>query len=225
MDISKDELKKQAKRRRRFVLYGVCLIIFAIIFYGGYIVVSSVPSKDNITLTEPVSDIDWSIGPKDAKVTIVEYSDLQCPACGFYAPIVESNIKAFASQSVRFVYRHYPLPQHKHARLAAKYAEAAGIQGKFFEMVSIIFENQRNWENLDDPASEFERYANLLGLDVAKLKADISSPVVATEIENDYTSGTKSGVNSTPSFFINGKLVDFKPTNEFIKTTIEKYLK
>lgn len=219
-----ENIKKINKQKRRLVIYVVLATVAVVMFYGAYIVVKSVPSKDSIVLSEPANDTDWSIGPKDARVTIVEYSDLQCPACGFYAPIVDDVIKSYASQSVRFVYRHFPLPQHKHARLAAKYAESAGRQGKFFEMTKIIFENQRNWEKLDNAESEFDRYATLIGLDMVKLKNDINNPEIAQKIENDYISGTKSGVSSTPSFFINGKIVDFKPTNESIKSTIEKYL-
>lgn len=223
--ISKDDLKHRAKQKRRFVLYGVMSLILAVILYGAYIVISSVPSRDSVTLSEPVNDSDWSVGPKDAKVTILEYSDLQCPACGFYAPIVDANIKAFASQSVRFVYRHFPLAQHKHARLAATYAESAGRQGKFFEMIKVIFEGQRDWGNSDDPTTIFDKYALNIGLNMSRLGVDLKDPAIAKDIEADLISGTRSGVSSTPSFFINGKAVDFKPNNEFIKNTIESYLR
>ena len=98
-------------------------------------------------LTSAVSDSDWVKGNRSAPVVLVEYSDFQCPACAASAPLVKQLTEEFGNK-IAFVYRHFPLPQHKNAYPAAQAAEAAGKQGKFWEMADLIFANQTKWENL-----------------------------------------------------------------------------
>ena len=108
---------------------------------------------------------------------------------------------------VQFAYRHFPLSQHKNAKLAATVAEAAGKQGKFWEMHDLIFQNQSDWSEEKNAAVIFAKYAQEVGLDLAKFQTDIASEEIKAKIENDYKSGVKAGVNSTPSFFLNGEKI------------------
>ena|SRR3989344_4927681 len=164
-----------------------------------------------------VTDSDWQRGSASPSATLVEYSDFQCPACKAYAPLVDEVIKKNADK-VRLVYRNYPLPQHQHSKLAAYYAEAAGMQGAFFQMHDKLFEGQADWDKSDKPQEIFLSYAKELKLDINKLNADVKSNVVAQNVEEDITSGTAAGVDSTPSFFLNGvKITSPQSIDEFDK--------
>ena len=143
-----------------------------------------------------------SIGDSNAPVKIVEFADLQCPACRSAAPIVKNVLEKHKDQ-VYFVWRHYPLSTHKNARLAARAAEAAAIQGKFFEMTDILFTKQPEWSEKSDSKDLFVSYAQEIGLDVEKFKADLDASYDI--IDQDFADGNKVGVSSTPTFFINGE--------------------
>ena len=125
---------------------------------------------------------------------------------------------------VRFAYRHFPLPQHKNAKLAATVAEAAGLQGKFWEMHDLIFQNQSDWSEDKNAAVIFAKYAQDIGLDLARFQTDIASDEIKAKIENDYKSGVKAGVNSTPSFFLNGKKITNPRNYDEFKNAIEQAL-
>jgi protein-disulfide isomerase len=154
-------------------------------------------------LTSPVTDNDHVAGRADAPITLVEYGDYECPFCGMAYPIVKSIQQKLEGQ-LRFVFRNFPLTkQHPHAQHAAEAAEAAGAQGKFWEMHDIIFEHQRA---LSDNA--LGRYAKSLGLDAERLAEDLRAGKYASRVRNDFRSGVRSGVNGTPTFFINGERYD-----------------
>ena len=137
-------------------------------------------------------------GPIDARLTLLEYGDFECPYCGLAYPTVEAVIAQMADQ-LRFVFRHFPLIEmHPHAARAAEASEAAGAQGKFWEMHHMLFENQ---ENLSD--AYLLAYAQVLGLDVARFTDDLATGVYRPKVAEDFLSGVNSGVNGTPSFFIN----------------------
>ena len=143
-------------------------------------------------------------GPEDAAITIVEYSDFQCPYCKQAVPVVE-QILAEYPDSVRLIYRHYPLRQvHQQTQLAAESAEAAGRQDKFWEMHDVLFANQEQWSGNLGARGIFESYAEALGLDVDLFKTDLQDRALAEKIQNDYASGNDAGVQGTPTFFING---------------------
>ena len=125
---------------------------------------------------------------------------------------------------VRFAYRHFPLPQHKNAKLAATVAEAAGKQDKFWEMHDLIFQNQSDWSEEKNAAVIFAKYAQDLGLDLAQFQTDIASEEIKAKIENDYKSGVKAGVNSTPTFFLNGKKINNPRNYDEFKNAIEQAL-
>ena len=155
------------------------------------------------TLTPPVSEADHSAGADDAPVTLVEYGDYECPYCGMAHPIVKKAQEDLGSQ-LRFVFRNFPLAEaHPHARLAAQAAEAAGAQGNFWEMHDTLFEHQ---DALD--VEDLVAYAESLGLDTAKFKRDLEAPAFVKRVRDDFRSGVKSGVNGTPTFFMNGVRYD-----------------
>lgn len=144
------------------------------------------------------------MGSESASVTIVEFADFQCPACGAAHPALKQALSEYQDQ-VQFVYRHFPLVIHKNAKLAAYSAEAAGLQGKFWEMHDLLFENQNDWSESTSPMDIFTEYATELELDTAKFAEDVKSDTIKEKVDNDQRDGTLVGVNATPTIFINGK--------------------
>jgi protein-disulfide isomerase len=150
-------------------------------------------------LSRPVTDRDHTRGPADASVTLVEYGDYECPHCGRAFPVLE-DIRLLMADSLRLVFRHYPINLgHSHAQLAAEAAEAAGAQGRFWEMHAKLFVNQ---DALDRPS--LERYAIEIGLDVARFHMELATGAHRERVLSDIESGEESGVHWTPTFFING---------------------
>jgi protein-disulfide isomerase len=172
-----------------------------------------------------VRETSHSIGPSDAKVTIVEFGDYQCPACAQADPTMERIIDEYAKTGkIRFVFRHFPLSIHANAMPAAEAAEAAGSQGKYFEMHAKIYAGQPEWEKLTDPKQKFIEYASSLGLDTAKFEKEYSDQTHRDIIQTDADDGKNLGVNATPTFFINGeKKVAVIPYEE-LKKQIEELL-
>jgi len=151
------------------------------------------------TLTLPVSERDHAQGPADAPVTLVEYGDYECPHCGRAYPIIK-QVRRRLGARLRFVFRNFPLREsHAHAEHAAEAAEAAGAQGKFWEMHDRLFERQFA---LDD--DYLVEYAADLGLDAARVARELAAGTHAPRVREDFRSGVTSGVNGTPTFFING---------------------
>ncbi len=164
---------------------------------------------------------DWVRGNQLAAKTIVEYSDFQCPACKSYEPIVKDIEKEFGS-SVRIVYRHFPLTQiHKNSLAASYAAEAAGIQGKFWEMHDLLFEKQELWAESTTAADLFVGYAQELGIDMEKFKTDRVSAQVRDRVQRDSDSGTAAQVPGTPTFFLNGKHIDSPRSFAAFKALLE----
>lgn len=155
--------------------------------------------NDLVTLTLPVSARDHIQGHNDALVTLVEYADYQCPYCGDAHPVIRRLQKSLGGK-LRFVFRNFPLTHsHPFALLAAQAAEAAALQGKFWEMHDLIFENQ-----IDLQPEVLPAWAHQIGLDVDQFAKAVMQGTVTKRIEEDYASGVDSAVNGTPSFFING---------------------
>jgi protein-disulfide isomerase len=151
-----------------------------------------------MSLKPPVSDTDHIQGNQQAAIELVEYGDYQCPHCGRAYPIIKAIQQKFGSD-LKFVFRNFPLSQvHPQARIAAIATEAANIQGRFWEMHDIIFENQKNLF-----ARSLLEYARRINLDLELFEAALKSDVLAEKVEHDFESGLRSGVNGTPGFFIN----------------------
>jgi len=150
-------------------------------------------------LTLPVGERDHIAGPPEAAVTLVEYGDYECPDCGRAYPIVK-QVQQRMGRALRFVFRNFPLREsHPHAQHAAEAAEAAAAQGKFWEMHDRLFERQFA---LDD--EHLIAYAEELGLDGGRVARELAARTYKSRVRDDFMSGVRSGVNGTPTFFING---------------------
>jgi protein-disulfide isomerase len=159
-----------------------------------------------------------SFGPDNAKVTIVEFSDFQCPFCTRAASVVQ-QIREKYGDKVRVVFRQYPLPMHAEARLAAQAALAAHQQGKFWEYHDLLFKNQRSLQR-----ASLEEYAKQASLDVERLKKGLNDPLLAAAVDADVKLGEEVNVNGTPTIFINGKRVpnptEFEPVAKLIDAAL-----
>ena len=154
-------------------------------------------------LNMPVTPADYTIGPKDARVIVVEFGDFECPNCKQAAPAVKLLLERFAGR-IQFVYRHFPLEEvHPHALLAAEAAESAGAQGQFWPMHDLLFANQSHLK-----ANQLSSYAERLGLDMAHYAADMKDHSYLQRIREHQQSGRESGVRSTPTFYLNRDLHD-----------------
>jgi protein-disulfide isomerase len=168
-------------------------------------------------LTLPVGERDHSEGPANAAVVLVEYGDFQCPYCGAAYPIVKRVQKELGAR-LRFVFRNFPITNaHAHAAWAAEFAEAAGSQGPYWPIHDFLFEHQ---DVLGDPAL-FLREAKRLGVDEKRLDRDLADHKFQARVEEDYMSGIRSGVNGTPTFFVNGARYDGYPEFGPIVAAIE----
>ncbi len=151
-------------------------------------------------LKPPVNEKDHVQGNANARIELVEYGDYECPHCGRAYPIIK-KIQQQMGNDLKFIFRNFPISEaHPHAEAAALAAEAAALQQKFWEMHDMIFEHQDQleWEHL-------LAYAQALKLDLNRFKSDVKSKALQDKIEADFESGIRSGVNGTPSLFINGK--------------------
>ena len=164
----------------------------------------------------PVTEKDHAQGPADAPLTLVEYGDYECPYCGRAHPVVR-KLQQRLGDRLRFVFRNFPLNTlHEHAGVAAQAAEAAAAQGKFWEMHDILYENQ------DDLAeTDLQQYALKVGVELYQFNADLASEKYAKRVRDDFRGGVRSGVNRTPTFFINGVRYNGAHTVEAMLAALE----
>ncbi len=199
-------------------------IIFAVIVVGllTALVVSSRSASPSIDVSNVNQDqvlaasaasgniADHVLGKTDSKVVLVEYGDFQCPACKSAHPNITAIVEEYSDQ-IAFVFRNFPLSTiHANARAGAGAVEAAGLQGKYWEMNNYLYDNQDAWSSLtgSERTDAFVSYAETLGLDTAKFTTDLASSEINQKISFDQALGKKVGVDSTPSFFLNGTKVD-----------------
>jgi len=189
------------------LLIGTLVGTLAIVI--GLAVVFSKPEPAKIVDTSVlVKDDRPTKGTKGAKVTVVEFSDLQCPSCKAAEPEV-LRVLAQYPKDVYFIYRHFPLPTvHQHAQAAAQAAEAAKTVNKFWEMHDLLFATQSEWENLDEPAfnKKLEEYVQKLAIDKSDFQKKMNSKEIKDAVAADVSDGTRAGVDGTPTFFVNGQL-------------------
>lgn len=211
------------------MLGGLTIVTVLLIFGAGFFLTqqqSSSPSQPTVADSQKeflVRDDSSKIGTDSAKVTIVEFSDFQCPACGALYPTLHAILNDYQGK-VTFVYRQYPLPMHKNAMVAAEAAEAAGAQGKFKDMHDMLFEKQSEWSESSKPKEIFAQYAQALGLDVEKFRQAVDAQAFKDKIARDQQDGNILGVNSTPTFFINGKRFVGVQSYSTIKNEIDSIL-
>lgn len=150
------------------------------------------------------------LGSPTATVTVEEFADYQCPTCAAVHPRIQEITKIYGSR-IKFIYRSFPLTQiHQHAYDAAVAAEAAGLQGKFWEMQNQLFPNQKEWANSQDARKLFEGYAQKIGLDVEKYQNDVLGLAAKARVDADLQRGRAIGIDGTPSIYINGKPLAFE---------------
>lgn len=189
------------------------VIAVVIILIGASVVYSRQASeKANEGVTTPEVHVK---GNPDAEVVLVEYSDFQCPACGQFYPYVKEIMEEHGD-SLRFEYRHFPLLNiHPQAVPAAIAAEAAGQQGKFFEMHDKLFEGQNTWSKSSNPNGYFEQYAEELGLDIGTFKRQLGSSVLEDAVMAQFDEARGRGFTGTPTFMLNGEVMDFDTFEQF----------
>jgi protein-disulfide isomerase len=172
------------------------------------------------TLNIPITTADHFQGPENAELTLTEYGDYECPYCGRAYPIVKRVQKHFGER-VRFVFRNFPLKEmHPHAEAAAETAEFAGAHGKFWEMHDLLFENQTR---LGEPL--FQEFADKLKLSPTELRQALEREEFRPRVRSDFTGGVRSGVNGTPTFFINGQRHNRPFEFEFLVKALEAAMK
>jgi len=188
------------------IIIGISVITLVLVVGAAMLFGGSSSSSQN---AKPISNIS-ALVHKDShqinahsKVTLVEFGDFQCPACGAEYPIITQLLDNYKGK-INFVFRNFPLPQHQNAQAAAETAEAAGAQGKFFEMYDLLYTNQSTWGETTDPMKYFTTYAKSLHLDMKKFTSDVTDKKYANKIQADVNDGYAVSVNATPTFFLNG---------------------
>ena len=206
--------------------YIYIIVILIVIITLGYFGFKNKKEKIvPITQDNQEEIIGWQRGNLESKVKLVEWSDFQCPACYYYFSILKELDNRFGDQ-ILFEYRNFPLKQiHRNAMMAAISTEAAGVQNKFWEMYDKLFENQKDWSNMNK--TKFEQtlagYAEEIGLDVEKFKSDLVSKEIADKVEASYKFAIKNKIDSTPTFFLNdNKINNPRTIDEFSKIIQDK---
>jgi len=202
------------------ILFGT----FALIFLGIVLLGRGEAKKE-----ETVSDTNLLVKENsniqkapDEKAVLVEFGDYQCPACAQFDPFVE-NVKEKYKDNLTFVFRHFPLQQHNNSTNAAIAAEASGKMGKFWEMHKLLYEKQEEWSELKDPKEKFMEYAKELELNEEEFGKLYDEKINLDKINTDKNDAILIGVNSTPTFYLDGKKLDVNPTqlDMFVKSAID----
>lgn len=207
---------------KRFM--AIIAVIIAVVV-GIAVFSNNKKDNDNETTGRDDSSI-HTLGAGTSGVTLLEYGDYACPGCHTYAPVIDQVIEAYGDQ-ISFQFRHYPLTNiHPNAYAAARAAEAASKQGKFWEMHKALF-GASDWSSWGSNSTAngqpiFERYASTLGLDMTKFKEDFKGSSVNSAIRADMTAAERANVSSTPTFLINGKKVEVGASLDEFKTAIDK---
>lgn len=187
---------------RRYLPFIIVAAVALITFGGG---VALYRSKKLPAPTAPRDAVATAIhvrGPSTAPVTIEEFGDFQCPPCAMMAVVLKKAEEEYGPR-LRVVFRHFPLVTHAHARAASLAAEAAEMQGRFWEMHDLLYREQAAWSKGADVPGLFNSYAGTLGLDVERFKKDQQNPAVIARVDADQKLGASRGVTSTPTLFVN----------------------
>lgn len=201
----------------------IAVLVLAGTVFGLYqLATSTPPGAAGLAgkLADAVTAADWTAGSPSAKVQLVEYGDFQCPACAFYATWVTQLREEFGDK-IGVTFRHFPLRQiHANAQLASQVAEAAGLQGKFWLAADAIYAGQKTWSEQIAARGTLLDLVRSTGVNMAKLEADLDSEIVKNKIEQHYQSGVRSGVEGTPTFYLNGEKIKNPQTYDDFKKLI-----
>ncbi|HJT44829.1 MAG TPA: thioredoxin domain-containing protein [Chthoniobacterales bacterium] len=213
---------------RRYAPFIIVGLVAALAIGGGTVFyrtkMASQPTLKISRENDESKETGHVLGPANAPLTLEEYGDFQCPPCGKLSePINELQKK----HNLRVIFREFPLAMHAHAREAACAAEAAGLQGRFWQMHDLLFKEQAVWSNSTDAQTLFTAYAGMLQLDLERYKRDIASPEVIQKVDDDQRRGAQIGVRTTPTIFLNNEAVppdDLKPENfiSYVEAALKK---
>lgn len=207
--------------------FAIVLAVLVVLF-GGLLIFNKSNNSDSASgngNTENVQPSNHIQGDESAPVTLTEWGDFECPACGQYYALVK-QVKQEYGDEIAFRFRHFPLISiHQNAIISARAAEAAGMQGKFFEMHDLLYENQDQWSQSTSPTQIFEDYARQLDLDVAQFSKDIKSNTTNRIVQADLAEANKRGYSSTPTFEINGEKIENPRSLEDFQEVIDQALK
>lgn len=168
-----------------------------------------------------ILDGDYIRGSTDAKVTIIEYADFQCPGCAALFPAIQ-QVEAEFGDDIAVVFRHFPLVSiHPNSMASHRAAEAAGLQGKFFEMHDLLFGRSLEWSSASNAGAIFESYALELSLDIEKFKSDVASETVFKAISFDQDSGNQLNISATPTLLLNGQEIPTPASVDELRQTIQ----
>jgi len=210
------------------------IIVAAILLVSGFVVraLTTPDSQTTEKSAQPITQAETdglrqgaSLGNPQASVVVTEFGDYQCPSCASWNSYVKNSVIDVYGDKILFVFKNFPLPIHENAPAAAQAVEAAGLQGKFWEMHNIVYEKQQDWEKEQDPNSKFESYANQLGLNIEQWKKDRDSDRVKDLISADKSLADKLQLPGTPAFLVNGVLLQpksFKDLNSAIDEALTK---
>jgi protein-disulfide isomerase len=230
-ELRKIEWQKKAKidqrnqQIKKYSIWAGAIAVIGLVILGLVMLVNSpAPSSSEKANVAPITSRDITNGESKAKVTLIEYADFQCPACAAYHPIVNQVLEQFKGK-IFYAYRIFPLTNiHKNAIISAQAAYAAKKQGKFFEMSDMLFNKQKEWESLQDPTETFTGYAKVLKLDSDKFKNDMSSSEAKKYVSDSEQEALSEGINSTPTFILNGNKITNPQNYDAFKKLIENEL-
>ena len=188
---------------------AIILAVIGLVMVGGILILAKTVGSNQSqqqqqqAQAELVRDDSARLGPEDAKVTIVEFGDYQCPACAATAPIL-SRIQSEQSTDVALVFRHFPLPMHDQAKLGAYAAESAGALGEYWMMHDWLYAHQNAWVEAQDPKSTIADAATSFGLDRQQFLAKLDDPDIQAKVDRDLADAQALSLTGTPTLFING---------------------
>lgn len=203
-------MKHTSKKRRNKKIKNIALVVLVLALVGAFIISRKSKSVDmevinSVAVIEPEKHIK---GSPEAPITLVEYSDFQCPACKSAAPQLSDLLKQFDGK-FNMEFRHFPLRSiHGNAQLAGQAAEAAGMQGKFWEMHDALYENQNEWSTSFNPTRYFKKYAEKIGINVDRFVYDMESDKVKDIVNAQFDESMVLELPGTPSFMLNGEKID-----------------
>jgi len=220
----KQKIIEKRQAAKKWLARGVIALFVVGVGFGIGKLATLPPAPLPYDILKVRSD-DWIKGNQDAPATLIEYLDFECEACGAYDPVVKQLHNEFGNDLL-VVARYFPLPSHKNSMPAALAAEAAGRQGKFWEMHDTLFKEQKQWGEKPTPDPElFVGYAEKIGLDVERFKRDVKDKSLKARVERDRKSGNQLKVPGTPTFFLNGEKIQNPRSYEEFKMLIETAIK
>jgi protein-disulfide isomerase len=201
------------------ILIGIIIMMVGLFAVAGD--KQSSNSSDFEGNPRTILDGDYIRGSTDAKVTIIEYADFQCPGCAALFPAIQ-QVEAEFGDDIAVVFRHFPLVSiHPNSMASHRAAEAAGLQGKFFEMHDLLFGRSLEWSSASNAGAIFESYALELSLDIEKFKSDVASETVFKAISFDQDSGNQLNISATPTLLLNGQEIPTPASVDELRQTIQ----